>query len=114
VLSALERVLVLALHDERPVERLRALVDAAGAALDDDDRRRLAAIDPDGLRVASLVVRKLRFERVLRGDAELRAEAERGPDAFAAAFRRYAASVPPTAEFPSEEARMFRRFRGEG
>lgn len=112
MLIELERILVLALHDERPAERLAELVAAAGERLDPDDRERLASIDADGLRVASLVVRKLRLERLLAGDADLRARCESDPAAFTAEFRRYAASVPPAFDFPAEEARAFRTFVG--
>jgi hypothetical protein len=114
VLIELERILVLSLHAERPAERLAELVAAAGDRLDADERARLAAIDADGLRVASLVVRKLRFERVLAGDADLRARCDADPAAFTETLRRYAVSVPPTFDFPAEEARAFRAFVGEG
>ena len=109
MLSELERVLVAALHDEHPVERLRELVAASGR-LTSDERDRLLAADADGLRVTSLILRKLRLERVIGGDAELAAACDADPVAFADAFRRYAAAVPPTAEFPADEARAFRRF----
>jgi len=112
VLSEVQRILVAALHDERPAERLAELVEAAGAGIDADDRARLLAIDGDGLRVASIVVRKLRLERVLGGDRGLNALCEADPAAFAESFRRYAAAVPPTFEFPAEEARAFRAFLG--
>ncbi len=114
MLIEFERILVLALHDERPAERLAELVAAAGARLDADERARLSAIGADGLRVASLVVRKLRLERLLAGDADLRARCEADPAAFTESFRRYAASVPPTFDFPAEEARAFRAFVGAG
>ena len=114
MLSEVERILVTALHDERPAERLAALVAESGSRLDAEDRARLRAIDLDGLRVASIVVRKLRLERVLGGDADLRAMSDADPAAFAATFRRYAAAVPPTSNFPSEEARAFRAFLAGG
>jgi hypothetical protein len=109
VLSDLQRLLVTAIHDERPAERLLELVETT-PSLTDDERRRLLAVDADGLRVTSLIVRKLRFERVLSGDAELAARCDADPAAFAAAFRRYAAAVPPTHAFPADEARTFRAF----
>jgi hypothetical protein len=112
VLSEVQRLLVLALHDARPAERLRQLVADAGDGLTPDERARLLAADADGLRVTSLIVRKLRFERILRGDAALRAACDRDRAAFAAEFARYCAAVPPTSAFPAEEARAFRRFAG--
>jgi hypothetical protein len=113
VLSEVERILVTALHDERPAARLAELVAEAGARLDADERARLAAVDADGLRVASIVVRKLRLERVLGGDRGLRDVCDADPAAFAERFRRYAAAVPPAFEFPADEARAFRAFLGE-
>jgi hypothetical protein len=114
VLSGMQRVLVLALHDERPVERLRELVDAAGDRMDADERRRLLDVDPDALRVTSLIVRKLRLERLLRGDPAAAARRDVDPATFMAAFRRYARAVPPTAAFPGDEARAFRAFETGG
>lgn len=114
MLIEVERIVVTALHDERPAERLAELVAAAGDRLDADERARLASIQADGLRVASLVVRKLRLERLLAGDADLRARCDADPASFTETFRRYAASVPPKFDFPAEEARAFRAFTGEG
>lgn len=111
MLSSVERILVLALHDERPVERLQALLASADGALDASDRTALEAIDPDGLRMTSLIVRKLRFERVLRGDPALAEEHESQPDVLRALLRSYAAAVPPEHGFPEQEARAFREFR---
>ena len=113
MLSEVERILVTALHDERPAARLAELMAAAGDRLDATERARLAAIDGDGLRVASIVVRKLRLERVLGGGRDLQARCDADPAAFAEQFRRYAAAVPPSFEFPAQEARAFRAFLGE-
>jgi hypothetical protein len=114
VLSELQRILVTALHDERPAERLAELAAAAGPRLDENERAHLTAIDADGLRVASIVVRKLRLERVLGGDRELQARCVADPAAFADTFRRYAAAVPPKFDFPADEARAFRAFLAAG
>ena len=114
MLSRFQRILVEALHDEHPEERLRALVEAAGDSLDPAERAALLAADADGLRMTSLLVRKLRLERILAGDAELRAECEREPRAVTEAFVRYARAVAPTAAFPEEEAAAFRAFLGGG
>ena len=111
MLSRCQRILVLALHDERPVERLRELVAKASDSLDDEERAALLGVDPDGLRMTSLLVRKLRFERLVSGDPELRAACERDPRGVTESFVRYARAVPPTSSFPAEEAAAFRRFR---
>lgn len=78
-------------------------------------RRALAAAQPDGVRLAALLVARLRFERLLRGSPEAEAWFDRDPEGFAEAFRRYHAEVPPSAFFPPVEARLFQswcaRFR---
>jgi hypothetical protein len=66
---------------------------------------------PEGVRVAALLVAKLRFERLLRGSESVAARFEADPAGFAAEFRRYHRSVPPTAFWPSDEAALFARWR---
>ena len=73
-------------------------------------RRALGAASEDGVRLAALLVARLRFERLLRGSPDAEAWFERDPEGFAAAFRRYHAEVPPTAGFPPDEARLFQRW----
>ena len=67
--------------------------------------------DPDGVRLAALLVAKLRFERLLRGSDALGGWFEREPEAFTAAFRRYHQEIAPTVFWPSEEAAAFERWR---
>jgi hypothetical protein len=110
VLSVVQRIVVRALHDPTPFERLRALVEEAGDELDADERARLLALDGDGLRIAGLLVRKLRFERALAGDPELRARCDRDVAAFVEDFRAYVQEVAPTFAFPAEEAAAFCAF----
>jgi hypothetical protein len=115
VLTDVQRILVDAVHSDDPVARVRTLVDAAPAgALSEDERAWLLAVDADGLRVASLVVRKLRFERAVRGDRALGAEFEAAPERVVAAWRRYERAVPPSAEDASDEAAAFRAWREYG
>jgi hypothetical protein len=102
VLTVLQRIVVQALHDAAPPDRLRALVEEAGDGLDADERGCLLALDGDGLRMAGLIVRKLRFERALAGDRDAAALAEE--------FRAYAQAVAPTFAFPAEEAAAFGAF----
>jgi hypothetical protein len=73
-------------------------------------RRALAAASPDGLRLAALLVARLRFERLLRGSPPAETWFDRDPAAFSAAFRRYHAEVPPLSFGPAEEARSFARW----
>ena len=72
----------------------------------------LETIDPDGLRLTALLIRKLRFERIVRGDPDLAAWFEDDPPGFTRVFRDYLASQPPDRVFPEEEAERFRRFLG--
>ncbi len=74
----------------------------------------LEHVDPDGLLLTSLLVKKLRFERILRGDPNLAARFQKDPQAFTLAFRNYLNAVPPTSVFPAEEARAFREFLARG
>ncbi len=70
-------------------------------------RESLAAASAEGVRMSALIVVRLRFERVLHGSEFGAAWFERDPKAFAAAFKRYHADVPPTAQTPWDEAPLF-------
>jgi hypothetical protein len=83
----------------------------ARARRDETVRAALERVDPDGLRLAALLVAKLRFERLLRGCPEAEDWFEDDPIAFAEVFRAYHHEVPPTAFFPPEEAALFRVWR---
>ena len=64
-------------------------------------------LDADGLRLTSLLVKKLRFERILRGDRQLQDRFHANPTLFTTAFRHYLGTEPPTCVFPQEEAQRF-------
>jgi hypothetical protein len=66
--------------------------------------------DEDGLELARLIVKKLRFELIIRGDSSLEEWFDRDPAAFTAAFKAYDRVVPPRSWFPSEEAVKFREW----
>lgn len=66
--------------------------------------------DPDGVRTAALLIAKLRFERLVNGDAGVVDEFNDDPAAFVARFERYHARVPPSAWHPRAEAALFRAF----
>lgn len=70
-------------------------------------RDALRAADPDGVRIAALIVVRLRFERTLNGSQLAGEWFERDGAAFTAAFKRYHAEVPPSASLPSGEGRLF-------
>ena len=83
----------------------------------DDQRRILRAlaegtappgIDPDTFRLTVLIVQKLRFELILRGDGDLEAWFDRDAESFTRAFQRYLAEVPAREHFPAREAPRFR------
>ena len=67
----------------------------------------------DGFRVASLLVARLRFERMLQGSATLGTEFERDPLEFTRSFKRYHVSTPMIAGSPAEEAAGFEAWRAE-
>jgi hypothetical protein len=92
-----------------PARALRAA--ARDPALPPPLRRALASADPDGVRMAALLVARLRFERLLRGSPEAAAAFAAEPAAFSGAFRRYHTEVPPTAFLPAAEGALYRRWR---
>lgn len=67
----------------------------------------LGPVQEDGLRIAAMLVAKLRFERLMRGSNEADAWFERDPRGFVEAFRAYHASTPIDAFFPAAEGRRF-------
>lgn len=101
-----EEAVARAMTAPDPVAALRGA--AEDPALPPALRRALREADEDGIRMAALLVARLRFERLLRGCPEAEAWFDRDAEAFSEAFRRYHAEVPPTAFFPPGEARLFR------
>lgn len=92
----------------RAADPVAALADvAADASLPADLRAAYAAADKDGVRIAALLVAKLRFERVLRGSDRAGEWFERDPAGFTECFRRYHREVPPVDFWPAEEGRSF-------
>ena len=110
MLTDVRRVLVQALLAEDPCAALRTALDARPDALTEEEKGFLLGIDPDGLRMTGLIMRKLRFERLLAGVPELRGKSEEMPDSFIEIFRRYHGQVPPRTFFPQEEADAYRAF----
>ncbi len=70
----------------------------------------LETVDVEGLRLTGLLIRKLRFERIVRGDSSLAARFEAAPADFTAMFRKYLVAESPSCVFPEDEAARFRRF----
>ena len=98
-LRAHERALAAVLRAEDPVAALAT----APASLRD--------VDPDGLRLAALLIARLRFERLQHGDRGAAERFDVDPAGFTAEFRRYHAEVAPTAGFPQDEGALYRRWR---
>lgn len=71
----------------------------------------LAAADEDGVRIAALLVARLRFERVMQGSRVAARTFAADPAAFAEAFRAYHAEVPPRSPLAAEEGDAFERWR---
>jgi hypothetical protein len=94
-----------ALRQADPVAALAEL--AADPTLPANLRAAYAAADEDGVRVAALLVAKLRFERLLRGSDDAGAWFERDSAGFTESFRRYHREVAPTAFWPADEGRCF-------
>ena len=67
-------------------------------------------VDADGLELTRLIVKKLRFELIVRGDSDQEAWFDRDPASFTAAFKAYDRVVPPRSWFPREEAEKFREW----
>lgn len=110
-LEEIERVLADALTSADPWS---AFVQAREeASLAPEVRARLAHVDEDGLRIAGLLVAKLRFERIMNGSRLGADWFERDPAAFTEAFRRYHTSVAPTELMPGLEGRRFETWLDE-
>lgn len=104
MLKDLQALLARALTGDAPLDVLRG----GAAGLSDEERAWIAAFDADGVRLTGFLVRKLRFERICRGDTAAERWFERDPEAFVRAFKAYNAAIPPVAIFPRDEAAAFR------
>jgi hypothetical protein len=105
-LERYERVMASVLTAPDPI--------AALEELDASERVLLEPIDHDGLRMAALLVARLRFERLMHGSTRAAEWFESDPRSFARAFKRYHASVPPLSTFPLDEARAFEAWLTSG
>jgi hypothetical protein len=102
---------------ERALARILSAVDPVAAwqhelagLLSKPVRQALQAMQPEGLRMAGLLVVNQRFTRLMRGSPLAEAWFHLDGPGFAAAFRRYHAQVPMTAFFPAAEAKLFGRW----
>jgi hypothetical protein len=104
-----EAIVARAMTAADPVASLRRA--ARDRRLPPGLRKMLLAAGGDGVRIAALLVARLRFERLLRGSPEAEAWFDADAAGFADAFRRYHAEVPPSAFFPPAEALLFAAWR---
>lgn len=104
MLKDLQRALARALTSNTPLETLRQ--EAAG--LSAEERALLDGVGADRFLLTGLLVRKLRFERICRGDTKAEEWFAREPERFTEAFEAYNAEVPSTEFFPRLEAQAFR------
>ena len=104
MLKDLQRVLARALTSNTPLETLKKEAET----LTPEERALLDGIGADRFLLTGLLVRKLRFERICRGDTKAEEWFAREPERFTEAFKAYNAEVPSTEFFPRLEAQAFR------
>jgi hypothetical protein len=109
--DGIERVMARAMVAEDPVAAIARAAKRRGISEEDRAALVAAAGFPDGVRIAALLVTKLRFERLIRGSRAAEEWFTSDAEGFARAFREYQGEVAPTAFFPGEEARLFERWR---
>ena len=113
MLRSVQTIILHALLAEDPPAALRSAIEQAND-LTPVERDQLQQLNGDGLRISGLLLKKLRFERLTRGDADLDKLFGDDPDAFMRLFRAYDGATTPAAYFPDEEARQFRTWRDDG
>jgi hypothetical protein len=112
MLKAVQRVLLRALLSEDPAAELRLQLREA-TDLTPGERESLGRIDGDGLRLTQLLVKKLRFERLMEAVPELADLFTRDPQEFVRQFDAFTSAVPPEGYLPDQEAELYRRWRAE-
>ena len=106
MLTDLQGALLRALISDTPNETLRREAES----LAPEERAFVDGMDAERFLLSSLLVRKLRFERICRGDKSMEEWFERAPARFTEVFRAYNREVPPTEYFPRQEALAFRGY----
>ncbi|MCA9321827.1 MAG: DUF692 family protein [Planctomycetes bacterium] len=104
-LSALQAAIVARIGDSNSFE------DLCRADLPREAREALQHCDADGYRVTSLIVRKLRFERMCLADRSFEQAFDEQPEALIETYEDFARATPPTAWFPHEDARAYHQWR---
>lgn len=108
-LDAYEELMARAFRSRQPLRVLREA--CSSPATPPGLRQALANIDEDGVRITSLIVTRLRFERLINGSVSAGEWFIDDSASFVAAFKRYQDAVPPTASFPPQEAHDFEAWR---
>ncbi len=109
--ARLESLMAAALREEDPVAGFRAA--AEDGELTEELRRAVQSAAPEGIRIASLLVARLRFERLMNGSVEADGWFERDPKGFTAAFRRYHREVAPREVWARGEGESFATWADE-
>lgn len=109
MLNRVQQILLDSLLSDDPPATLRQLTDQA-ADLAEQERTYLRQIDADGFTLSSLLVKKLRFERLTLAHRELAELFDQQPEQFVRLFTAYTSEIPPTAYFPSEEASRYHQW----
>jgi hypothetical protein len=107
-----EANLATALRARDPAAALESL--AAEAGYPDDLAEALTHVRPDGVRMAALLVARLRFERLVQGSPDGSAVFERQPERFTELFRLYHEELPQAGLDPAAEWECFSRWQLEG
>jgi len=104
-LQGYERAVARALRSPDPAAAWAAATE--DPAVPEEARAAMRAASADGVRVAALLIVRLRFERLMRGSDAAGDLFEKAPRLFTDAFKAYHAAVPPTGLLAQDEARQF-------
>ncbi|MEZ6195323.1 MAG: DUF692 family protein [Planctomycetota bacterium] len=104
-LSALQRAVAERIADSD------AFDDLLRAELPEAAREALSHLDAEGYRLTSLIVRKLRFERMCLVDTAFAERFETEPEATIEDWEAFVREVPHRAVFPHEDAQAYHRWR---
>lgn len=105
MLRDLQNALIHILFSEDPMTTLQE----EARKLTEEDRHRLQFLTEDGVRFTEMIIQKLRFERICRGNQDMTQRFLENQEEFMNAFQDYTKEIPPS-YFPSEEAPAFDAF----
>ena len=109
MLHELQRAVADILHNTDPLSALDEVLTRKNWS--DEERRWLEQLNREGVILASLCIRKLRFERLTEGEPELGALFDQQPEQFMSMYAAFTEAVPPVSYFPVQEAEWFRRWQ---